>query len=158
MVARVDDVNTKVCTCCKIEKDVSSFYLKSSSRKDGTKGYRPYCKDCDLELKRDRYYNKGGKLKQKQRSFKSLVESYGLTLEQYEQERIKHNYACAICGDSEENQPHKRLHIDHCHNTGKYRGLLCNNCNTGLGMFNDDVKAIKKARDYINENRIRHRD
>jgi hypothetical protein len=41
--------------------------------------------------------------------------------------------------------------IDHCHTTGKVRGLLCNGCNTGIGMFKESIPALLKAADYIFE-------
>jgi hypothetical protein len=43
----------------------------------------------------------------------------------------------------------KNLDVDHCHRTGKIRGLLCNSCNQGLGLFKDDEKIMKQAADYL---------
>ncbi|WP_392750573.1 endonuclease VII domain-containing protein [Streptomyces sp. LN590] len=54
--------------------------------------------------------------------------------------------ACAICGVTG-----KVLHIDHCHSTGRVRGLLCPPCNTGLGQFQDDVQRMQKAIAYLQE-------
>ena len=61
------------------------------------------------------------------------------------------NNVCAIChqkfgGGRNSNS---RLGIDHCHTTGKVRGLLCSNCNRGLGMFKDSEERLKNALDYI---------
>ena len=50
---------------------------------------------------------------------------------------------CLICGSE------KRLHIDHCHKTGKFRALLCSKCNTGLGMFDEDIAKMECAIRYI---------
>lgn len=58
-----------------------------------------------------------------------------------EQERIL-SEPCKICGE-------KATHIDHCHKTGAVRGGLCNNCNTGLGMFRDNHYLMLKAALYI---------
>ena len=55
-----------------------------------------------------------------------------------------HNGACDICGS----RPGK-LHLDHCHTTGKYRGLLCKPCNLALGHFRDNVDALRRAIDYL---------
>lgn len=55
-----------------------------------------------------------------------------------------HPGACDICGDTE-----SKLQLDHCHTTGKYRGLLCRACNLALGHFKDDVDLMRKAIDYI---------
>ena len=78
-------------------------------------------------------------------------------LREYEKERERQNYSCLLCGAHETTSTHSRLHIDHCHDTGLFRGLLCMRCNTGLGAFNDNVEVLSKAIEYVNENRIRHR-
>lgn len=57
---------------------------------------------------------------------------------------------CEICGKSEENNG-KGLAIDHCHNTGKIRGMLCSNCNTALGLFDDNIDVMKRAIEYVKE-------
>ncbi len=55
-----------------------------------------------------------------------------------------HDGKCEICGTTE-----RRLHLDHCHRTGKVRGLLCTLCNTGIGAFHEDVRVLKSAIKYI---------
>jgi hypothetical protein len=57
---------------------------------------------------------------------------------------------CAIC--KQPPKPGKRLFIDHCHSTGHFRGLLCGNCNTGIGMLRDDPALIRAAVDYLENN------
>ena len=57
-----------------------------------------------------------------------------------------HNHACAICKSS------ARLVIDHCHDTLAFRGLLCNECNVGLGLFRDDPVRMRKAIAYLENN------
>ena len=148
----------KVCSTCGEEKDLSSFWRKTLTKKDGTKSCRPSCKECAIKKKLDIYHNEGGKELQKKRSFRALMRSYGITEEIYEQERIKQQYKCFLCGTHEQTQHHGRLFVDHCHETGKYRGLLCILCNTGLGSFKDDIEVLQKAIEYINENSLRHRD
>ena len=54
---------------------------------------------------------------------------------------------CKICG----NKPQKPLHVDHCHETKKVRGLLCHQCNVALGHMNDDPQRLEKAISYLNE-------
>jgi hypothetical protein len=50
---------------------------------------------------------------------------------------------CQICGDDE------RLGVDHCHASGRLRGLLCSRCNTGLGMFRDRPELLAEAIEYL---------
>ncbi len=61
--------------------------------------------------------------------------------------REQHN-KCAICG-AIGSQESVSLAIDHCHYSGNVRGLLCFNCNTGLGKFKDDVNLLQSAIDYL---------
>lgn len=77
-----------------------------------------------------------------------LKKYYKLTPEQYLDLFNKANGACEICGvHSTELNYH--LCIDHDHFTGRVRGLLCKKCNQGLGLFQDSLDNLKKARDYL---------
>ena len=81
-----------------------------------------------------------------------LKRDYGITLEQYDERLEQQNYSCLICG-SHKDLFSKDLAVDHCHSTGKIRGLLCKNCNTGIGNFKDDVEIMKRAIEYIERNK-----
>ena len=70
---------------------------------------------------------------------------YGMTPEDYDAILARQNGACAIC----ESKSHRRLCIDHCHSTGTVRGLLCRDCNLGLGNYQDDPKRLLKAIVYL---------
>ena len=71
---------------------------------------------------------------------------YGLTEEAYLALFTKQDNKCAICAVS---FAESRAHVDHCHETGKVRGLLCNHCNTAIGMMRDNISLLKRAMDYI---------
>jgi len=73
---------------------------------------------------------------------------YGLTLEDYNRIHDTQNGCCAICG-KHETKLNKRLVVDHCHKTGKVRGLLCEKCNHGLGRFEDNLTIIENAITYL---------
>lgn len=74
----------------------------------------------------------------------------GLTRrEQIKELTKKQDGLCAICDDAF-NYKRKRV-LDHCHNTGEVRGLLCYNCNLGLGMFKDDVDKLNRAIIYLSQ-------
>ena len=77
---------------------------------------------------------------------KSDLKKYGITIVEYELMEKKQNCRCAICGKK---QSGKKLAVDHCHKTGRVRGLLCGNCNSGIGKLNDDVEILKKALKYL---------
>ena len=73
-----------------------------------------------------------------------LMRRYGLTPEQVRVMLEKQNHMCAIC-----NNPFGLQNIDHCHKTGKVRGVLCVNCNRGLGAFGDNIQNMEKALEYL---------
>ena len=74
--------------------------------------------------------------------------TYGITLQQYNQMLEDQNGVCAICGKADEVEG-RRMAIDHNHDTGEVRGLLCGTCNRGLGNFQDSIDMLKKATDYL---------
>jgi hypothetical protein len=73
---------------------------------------------------------------------------YGISYDQLLELYKKCNNRCSICG-IEEKDIKGKLHVDHCHDTGKIRGLLCKNCNVALGHFKDNVDLLKKAINYL---------
>ena len=75
--------------------------------------------------------------------------NYGITQEQYEAMWAAQGGICAICGTSEWMGNGKRPHTDHDHVTGKFRGILCGNCNNGLGMFSEDPARLLAAVKYL---------
>ena len=78
--------------------------------------------------------------------------TYSIPISKYKEILKRQNGVCAICG-IKETRTHKgkivRLSIDHNHQTGEIRGLLCHNCNVGIGHFDDNVKFLLKAINYL---------
>ena len=74
--------------------------------------------------------------------------TYGITLEQYNQMLEDQGGVCAICGKHDEVEG-RRMAIDHNHDTGEVRGLLCGTCNRGLGNFQDNIEMLEKAKNYL---------
>ena len=86
-----------------------------------------------------------------------LKRYYGITVEQYDEMLKSQNGVCAICGNVELSNRGNTLNalslaVDHCHETGKIRGLLCMDCNQTLGKFNDDPARFEKAAEYLVKN------
>ncbi len=81
---------------------------------------------------------------------RALRRTYGITLKQYNAMLEAQNYQCGICATKHvEGSRSSVLHVDHCHNTGVVRSLLCSNCNKGLGCFKDDPELLRKAMNYL---------
>jgi hypothetical protein len=82
-----------------------------------------------------------------------LKDKYNISIEDYENLLIDQLGVCAICHKREATINTTgnaiRLAVDHCHKTGKIRGLLCSNCNTALGKFKDDISLLAKAIAYL---------
>ena len=71
-----------------------------------------------------------------------------MTLEEHQKLFEKQQGRCAIC-NKHQSELNKEISIDHSHKTGKVRGLLCNNCNSGIGYFNDNKELLIKAISYL---------
>ncbi len=70
---------------------------------------------------------------------------YGITHEERDTLLASQGGVCAICKTKDV----KRWHVDHCHSTGRVRGILCHNCNVGLGHFRDQPRLLTRAIDYL---------
>lgn len=68
-----------------------------------------------------------------------------MTYSEFEQRVKDVEGCCELCGDKQD----LSLHVDHCHNSSEYRGLLCGPCNKGLGQFRDNVEVMRKAITYL---------
>lgn len=117
---------------------------------------------------KENYYNNGGKVLKNNGSRKYnkplkygykkgtkewersiwLMRTYGLTLTEYDKLLNKQNNCCAICKINKNNFK-KNLCVDHCHITGKVRGLLCTKCNKSIGLFKDNIEIINSAINYV---------
>lgn len=80
---------------------------------------------------------------------KRYKERYGITYDEYCNMLKEQNHKCAICGVDEVDSRSKKLCVDHDHETGKVRQLLCHNCNCGLGHFKDSLVGLSKALEYL---------
>lgn len=76
---------------------------------------------------------------------------YGISLEDYDTKRIEQGHRCYICGTHEVETHRGHLCVDHDHDLGLVRKLLCSKCNQGLGLFNDSPELLDKAANYLRE-------
>jgi hypothetical protein len=139
----IQDLKEKECTNCNSIKKLDEYHFRINKTTQ-TKYYQSFCKKCQ-----NRYdYNND-------KNFK-LKKAYGITLDQYNELLSSQNHKCAICY-TESNRKYrgkiKAFAVDHCHTTGTIRGLLCNDCNTGIGLLKDNVIFLESAINYLNKSR-----
>jgi Autographiviridae endonuclease VII len=142
----------KRCSKCKKVKSISEFY--NAGIKKYPRRLRSDCKTCVKEIKRSyeskykaRQWYKDNPEKIRNKKFKT---KYKFTLEEYKILLKKQNGLCAICKKPEKESAKGKLAVDHCHKTGKIRGLLCFNCNVGIGNLRDSPILLEKALEYLN--------
>lgn len=132
------------CRKCREVKPLSEFYWEADK---GRHRYR--CKDCHLGQSRQRWRRTGGR----NQRLANLKSKFGLTEDQYAELLAAQGGGCAICGRTPE-EMRKTLPVDHCHTNGHVRGILCSPCNTGIGMFKDDVDRLRAAIKYLENDLI----
>lgn len=85
-----------------------------------------------------------------EKRFADRLKKYGITPDEYRRILNDQNEGCAICGSRDSGcSKRERLHVDHCHESGKVRGLLCTNCNQGIGKFKDEPERLRAAARYL---------
>lgn len=128
-----------------------SEYRKEYYQENKVKEKEYYRKNEDkIKETRKKYLQKSEvREKRKKQLFESsLKRKYNLTIEKYNELHEKQKGCCAIC-HRHQSELGSRLNIDHCHSSNKVRGMLCNQCNQGLGLFKDDPETLKNAIEYL---------
>lgn len=143
----------KVCLKCnatfEVQKSASNLYcsrecFNTRNIKDGKK----YCPCCGVFKELKEFGKSSGyckKCKTKQSREYILQKKFGLSESQYNIAVKSQSGKCLIC------KSETKLVIDHNHNTGEVRGLLCNSCNTGIGLLKDNPKILESAIEYLNK-------
>lgn len=134
----------KTCSKCNKRKREKSFY-KDAQKLDG---FRPSCKICD-EVTAKIWRQKLRELRPDARRSIILKYKYKITLDDYNALLKAQKLKCKICKTKNPKTRTGVFVVDHCHKTGKVRGLLCLNCNIGLGGFLDNVESLKEAIWYL---------
>ncbi len=123
---------TKFCRSCGQVRPITDYRVPRTGRR-----WAAYCIPCETDP--DSLY----RVRQRESCRKTTLKKYGLTPEQFDAMIEAQNSLCAICEDQVE------LVVDHCHETGDRRDLLCLKCNTGLGMFRDNMDLLNEAIIYL---------
>lgn len=136
----------KVCSHCRQEKPLSEYYITKKRLKSGKIKEHPryICKACDRKAKRAR-----DKRTQEQRAEKHLQNTYGISLDDKRQMIIDQGCKCKICPRSLSKDDLSKSHVDHCHETGYIRGVLCHNCNRGIGYLQHSPEILVSATQYL---------
>lgn len=165
----------KTCRICSEIKSLNDFY-KNHKSKDGL---RSECKECRIKAAQKWYranpekgqcssntwkQSNSEKVKRKTKLYREanpdLIRGQHLkqywpnlcakdALNKFNELKAKQNSCCAICGTDKPYGRANEFVVDHCHETGKVRGLLCHPCNSGIGMFKDKVDILNKAILYL---------
>jgi hypothetical protein len=159
----------KTCKACGASKPLSDYYANPAGRQ----GTRPECKNC-TRASRKQWYEKNREreiqrvlawqrehpemLRERMDAFRvagkkkisdrrsHLKRKYGLTLEDFDAMLESQGGGCAICGRPDADN------VDHDHETGRVRGILCWNCNVAIGQFEDDADRVVMAAAYLAQN------
>lgn len=137
----------KTCNICRLVYPASGFY----TNKGKSDGLDSQCKLCRKNQGKAWRLANIDSVIEKSRD-KRLRHRYGVTEAEVDAQRDRNKNHCPIC--KKEYPKGKRPHTDHDHVTGKFRDVLCFNCNTGLGMFKDDPEIMQNAIAYI----LKHRE
>lgn len=130
-------METKTCTKCGESKPLAAFYAFHRNA-DGK------CSQCKACMKAGR---KAPRTSEQQAKYtrRSLMKKQGYTPEEYDAKVEEQNGRCALCGEP----PERLLLMDHDHESGEKRELLCNACNLGLGWFDDSPAKLRLAIEYL---------
>ena len=135
---RVDYVRAELCKYhyCRIRWQAD---LENNRRKSKLRARKEYKRRRKQSLE----WHKKNPRKSKLNNRKFTLSKYGLTFKSFNQMFKNQAFRCKIC------RIKKKLFIDHCHKTGKLRGLLCARCNFGLGNFKDSKRLLYRAANYL---------
>jgi hypothetical protein len=174
----MDEGKTKRCRVCGEVRPLSDFYRQAGC-KDGHRNDCRFCFQARLKKRADEQpelreqarertrrwidenrehydaykaeYRRTGRAKEPLRRA-HLKAKYGLTVEQYDELLASQGGGCAVCGrTATEKRP---LHVDHDHVSGRVRGILCFNCNVGIGSFQDSPTVMLAALEYLTRTRV----
>lgn len=144
MVKGTSEIKQLICSKCKLAKPETEFSVNAKR----PSGRQAYCKPCAAAYRKET----PSKVKNGYR----IKYLYKVTNEEVEEMFKRSNGQCYICSKPlslNSTEKSEQAHIDHCHDTGKVRGILCHHCNAGLGRFRDNTHLFLRASAYLNQSR-----
>lgn len=150
-----DENDCRRCTKCGERKPRAQFGISTQ----GVRGpiHHCWCKPCQSAQALAWMRNNRERAKDNKHAW-TLRTTYGITVDEYAAMLARQGGVCAICGLDEPAAHGKtgtryRLSVDHCHEEGRVRGLLCQKCNRAIGLLGDDTDLLRKAIDYLERGR-----
>ena len=145
------DGYTAACKTCK--REYGKHYAKKNIEKVREKN-KEYRKNHKEELNT---YSKNWRAQNPERIKENNIKKFGITFKEYSDMLVSQNGVCAICKRKESMMSNngksvKDFCVDHCHSTGRVRGLLCNKCNSAIGYMDDNPNFLRNAIIYLEEN------
>lgn len=158
-----------ICNRCDLDKPLEEFPVDKNAKC----GYRPRCKSCcrldqkesylrdptNVRARAKKQHEENGpapynseRRKQRylmgERSYR-LMKEFGITEEEYDELFAAQGNCCAICKRPDNTSKDRKMPVDHIHDTGQRRGIICGNCNVGIGMLGDDPDRLMAAATYL---------
>lgn len=128
----------RVCARCETTKPLRDFYPREDPKT------KSWCMSCIQDY--DKARREANPLRKREIERRSGIKyRFGITRDDWEKMYASQQGACAIC----KRKGDRKLCVDHCHTTGKIRGLLCNACNSGIGFLRDSIPSLKAAIAYL---------
>ena len=141
------------CSGCDQYLELSAF----GKDRTNVTGFRSRCNQCRNHQRRENRkknrqkfleYENRPKAKLQTRN-NTLKRKYKITVEDFDRMLAEQNNVCKLCGQQEKHKSKRNLTVDHCHITGKVRGLLCHRCNCTIGLARENVTVLKKMINYL---------
>lgn len=144
----IADGISKQCRVCREIKPLQQFSRDATKRDK----LQHFCRSCSKANSYSYKLSSGGKVRVSLLRQKHRLKAYHMTPQEYEERLLDQDGRCAICRQPETMMrlgTPRALCVDHCHKTGRIRGLLCAHCNHAIGKLGEDPALIRRAADYV---------
>lgn len=147
-------MDSRFCYLCQTEKPLTDFYPIKTGKRAGEHEYR--CKDC-MKAKSHKYManKKADGTYHLFNRHHGLKAAFGITLAEYDALFARQGNKCAACGTTENGVAGRAMPVDHDHETGKIRGILCTPCNQAAGHAYDSPDRLEAVAAYLRRHELR---